>query len=75
MVIFLVEIGRREGDDCCKDGYSRGVRSNYRLELIKVWLQHVSFLSVTVITCASHEQGCQFEPGRKRMVLVNSLIV
>ena len=75
MVIFLVEIGCREGGDCCKDGYSRGVRSNYRLELIKVWLQHVSFLSVTVITCASHEQGCQFEPGRKCMVLVNSLIV
>ena len=70
MVNFIVEMGHREGDDCCKDGYICGVLSNYRLELIKVWLERVSFLSVAVITCASHAQGRRFEPGRKHMVLV-----
>ena len=37
-----------------------------------MWLQSVcfsdipGFLSVAVITCASHAQGCRFEPGRKQ---------
>ena len=29
-------------------------------------LLHPSFLSVAVITCASHAQGRRFEPGRKQ---------
>ena len=74
MVNFIVEIGHREGDDCCKDGYICGVLSNYRLELIKVWLERVSFLSVAVITCASHAQGRRFEPGRKQLTFLFCLL-
>ena len=33
-----------------------------------------SFLSVAVITCASHAQGRRFEPGRKHAVLTNEYI-
>ena len=72
MVNFIVEMGHREGDDCCKDGYICGVLSNYRLELIKVRLERVSFLSVAVITCASHAQGRRFEPGRKHPYFASS---
>ena len=38
-----------------------------------MWLQSVcfsvipGFLSVAVITCASHAQGRRFEPGRKQI--------
>ena len=31
---------------------------------------HGSFLSVAVITCASHAQGRRFEPGRKHNFFV-----
>ena len=33
---------------------------------------HQSFLSVVVITCASHAQGRRFEPGRKQTVFLIS---
>ena len=33
-------------------------------------VQSVCFLSVAVITCASHAQGRRFEPGRKHLLLL-----
>lgn len=33
-----------------------------------------SFLSVAVITCASHAQGRRFEPGRKHRLLVEKFV-
>ena len=46
--------------------------SRSRVGYLDLGSSHQGFLSVAVITCASHAQGRRFEPGRKHPSFASS---
>ena len=65
MILFILAMGSY------RESMPRILEKDFdSVKLGRVKQQHrKSFLSVAVITCASHAQGRRFEPGRKHYLL------